>query len=305
MAGKGRLRANIVIPAYNEERNIGSLLSDVCSQIKDSWFDIDTIYVVSDASTDGTNQITLGYSSQDSRVKLITKPERKGKWDSLNLAQSLSDTDALVILDADIRLANENVVGTLLNAIWQDGVALVGGNPMPKPPSDTFSLAEQAAYFSWVLLDKIKRKRPTGLYSAHGRILALSRNFYERLVLMDCPAEDQYIYLSCMKAGLKFVYAEDSVVYYKLTKSLADYLKQSVRFRFAIRASSQIFGRDLVADKARIAGHPGVFLSALAQHPYKGFAWIICYSISKIKFLADLLRKREITGVWDTAETDK
>lgn len=58
-----------IIPAYNEEKNIGLVLS-VVTQIPE----IGEIVVVNDGSTDRTSQIALSFG-----VKLIELKENQGK----------------------------------------------------------------------------------------------------------------------------------------------------------------------------------------------------------------------------------
>lgn len=298
------LRVSIAIPAYNEERNIGNLLRDTLETEAD-WFCLQDIYVISDASDDKTDEIVLQEAKRDNRIKLVRKPKRQGKWDSLNLAISLCDADVLVLLDADVKLADKKVLRNLLIPFLGDDIALVGGNPIPIKPGITLNVAEQAAYFGWILVNEIKKRKPISLYSAHGRILALSRNFFQHLILPNSPADDQYIYFSCIKDGLNFAYVEDSVVYYTLPGNLGDYLKQSVRFRFNTDISKKMFGKGLVEREARIPNGLALFFSAFVSHPYSGLMWTICSLIGKIKFLTKRLLKKDVPAMWDVAKTAK
>jgi len=263
------------------------------------------IYVISDASSDRTDQIVLREAIKDDRIKLVRKPERKGKWDSLNLAISLSQADILVFLDADIRFANEKVIPILLVPFLRKDVALVAGNPRPTKCGIGLNAGRQAAYFGWVLVEGVTKGKAAGFYNANGRILALSRKLYQHLVLPDSPADDQYIYLSCIKEGFKFAYAEESVVYYGLPRTVGDYLKQSVRFRLNTAKSGEMFGRDFIERETKVPHRLAIFLPALLKHPYAGLMWVICYLTGQIRFLIKHSREKEASGMWDVANTTK
>ena len=239
----------------------------------------------------------------DKRISLITKPQRQGKWTSLNWAFSVSQADILILLDADIRLANEEVIAALLAPLRFGRASLAGGNPVPrKPPQNAI---ERADYFGWVLVDRIRSMKPNSLYGAHGRILALSRELYPHIVLPDSSADDQYIYFSCISKGLKFAHAQDSVVQYALPRTLGDYLKQSVRFRFNNATSTELFGRDMVESSLEISHAKAVFLSAFIGHPCSGTMWAICYMIGKLRFQYERICRRRSPGMWDVATTAK
>jgi len=105
---------DIVIPAFNEESCIEGLLLDVMMAKQDDWFEIQNIYVISDASRDETDEIVQQVATRDQRVKLIRKRERKGKQDSMNLAFSVSSADVVVFIDADVRLGSEDSISKVV-----------------------------------------------------------------------------------------------------------------------------------------------------------------------------------------------
>ncbi len=72
---------DVVILAFNEGSCIEGVLNDVVMARQDDWFQIQNIHVISDASTDQTDGIVQQMVARDGRVKLIRKPERKGKQD--------------------------------------------------------------------------------------------------------------------------------------------------------------------------------------------------------------------------------
>jgi len=89
--------------------------------------------VISDASTDETDDIAKQVATRDQRVRLIRKQERKGKQDSINLTFSVTSADVLVFIDADVRLASEQSISKLVE-YFRDGKTAGPGRACPSPP---------------------------------------------------------------------------------------------------------------------------------------------------------------------------
>ena len=86
------MRVSAVIPAYNEEKTIGDVISVVtdCSQINE-------VVVVSDGSTDNTADIVKEYP-----VNLIELAENRGKGAAMQEGVDASSGDVFIFLDADL-----------------------------------------------------------------------------------------------------------------------------------------------------------------------------------------------------------
>lgn len=87
---------SILIAAYNEEAGIQKKLEDTLQL--DYPTDKLEIIVLSDGSTDRTDEIVRGFS--DSRVRLLRAPERKGKTNVQNLGVELAKGEVLIFSDA-------------------------------------------------------------------------------------------------------------------------------------------------------------------------------------------------------------
>ncbi|GAI15586.1 unnamed protein product, partial [marine sediment metagenome] len=230
--GEAMVTVDIVIPAFNEGSCIEDVLHDVVMARQDDWFRIQNIYVISDASTDQTDDLVQQMAASDRRVKLIRKPERKGKQDSVNLAFSITNADIVVFIDADVILASEDSIRKLVQH-FRDGNAVVvqGGLVRPRP-GFTLNPAKQAAYFDWLLVDRMRRRKAISWWSIDGRVMALSRDFYQHLVLLPSLADDQFIFYSCIQQGCQFVWADNAIFYYGLPESIADFSHQWSRYFF-------------------------------------------------------------------------
>lgn len=104
---------SVLIPARNEEKNIGKILDDLLNQ---DYQNIEII-VFDDMSTDGTAGTVTEYSKLDKRLKLIESKGIPGGWLGKNYACHTLSKHAtgkyLLFLDADVRISGS----ILLNAI--------------------------------------------------------------------------------------------------------------------------------------------------------------------------------------------
>ncbi|UCB42854.1 MAG: glycosyltransferase [Dehalococcoidales bacterium] len=276
---------DVVIPAFNEGNCIEGVLHDVINARQDAWFVIQNIYVISDASTDQTDGLVQRFSRGDQRIELIRKPERKGKQDSVNLAFTVSNADILIFLDADIRLADEQSIAKLVRHFRDGKAALVQGGLVRFFVDFTPSPAKQAAYFDWIVVDKIRRKKPISWWSIDGRVMALSRDFYRQLVLPLSLADDQFIFYSCIAQNRKFTLANDAIFYYGPPESIADFSHQWSRYFFYTNKSCQYFGKGFIRKDMTVPARWRTIMLSLLCHPFCGLMWVLCYGISKAEFI--------------------
>lgn len=87
----------VLIPAYQEERQIAAVLTSI-----PDW--VDTIVVIDDASTDRTSEVVRGCAASDGRIELITLPKNRGVGGALAEGYGLcvrSGVDVAVTIDGD------------------------------------------------------------------------------------------------------------------------------------------------------------------------------------------------------------
>ncbi len=276
---------DVVIPALNEESCIEGLLHDVVMSREHDWFQIQNTYVISDASTDQTDDIVQRIARRDHRIKLIRKPERKGKNDSINLAFSITSADVVLFIDADVRFADEHSIAKLLHHFRDGKSALVQGGLVRVRPGFTLHAAKLAAHFDWMLVDKIRRRKAMSWWSIDARVMALSRDFYRHLVLPCSLADDQFIFYSCIQQGLKFVWADDAVFYYGPPESMVDFSHQWSRYFFYTKKSCQHFGEELIRRDMSVPGLWRTIVSCLIRHPLCGLMWLVGFAISRVEFM--------------------
>lgn len=117
----GVQKISVIIPARNEELNIGKILSALLKQTVQP----DEIIVVNDDSSDKTAKIVETYSRVDNRVKLVNLKEDPpedwiGKSWALWNGVHNSNGDLLIFLDADVEPEKE-AIGILLSKYNKSG----------------------------------------------------------------------------------------------------------------------------------------------------------------------------------------
>lgn len=103
---------SVIIPAYNEAKNIGRVLNVV----RECEF-VDEIIVVDDGSTDKTASIVSGTS--DKRLRLVTHKRNKGKGAAMASGIEHAKYDLLLFLDSDlVGLKREHILEILSPVVF-------------------------------------------------------------------------------------------------------------------------------------------------------------------------------------------
>lgn len=89
---------SIIIPTYNVEKYIGTVLDNLIAQTYDEW----EVIAVDDGSTDDTYQIVLEYSMRDARIKALKREvSDKGSLVCRNIGQRLVKGKYFIHFDSD------------------------------------------------------------------------------------------------------------------------------------------------------------------------------------------------------------
>lgn len=202
-AGEGKPSVTFIIPAYNEESVIGEKLQNTL--MLDYPRQLLEILVVSDASTDRTDQIVSSYSEHG--VQLLRNEDRKGKTYGLNKACSRATGDVLLFTDADSMFEKE-MLNLLVRNFTDEKVGLVTGSTryLSKSPDG----AVVAAMGKYTLFEKWIKEQESLVGScvgADGAIFALRKDLYVPLDHKDI--NDFVIPLHVVMQGRRAVLDKD------------------------------------------------------------------------------------------------
>jgi glycosyltransferase involved in cell wall biosynthesis len=304
----------VVIPALNEEKNIGNIVDDVLRQELGLSLYLDKVTVVSDGSTDRTNEIVHARRAADSRVELVVNSRTFGQAQSINVGIGGAESDFAVLLDGDVRLSGPDTLRNLLEDVGPE-VGLIGGNPVPAPGQR--NLAESVADCGDLVWKALKLRVDEGrnIYSAHGRVLGLSRSLYSSAKVPRKPGSelalipaDQFFYLTCVSKGLTFELRSGARVLYKLPESIRDYVRQSTRFTHSISNTKTLFDSSMVEREYRfpLRAKAGALADAFLEKPLVTPLWglLQVYCRSNVWVRRHLLKK-SVRAAWEISQSTK
>ncbi len=110
----------ILLPTYNEERDIGPLLQRICEAMQALHFDQYKVLLVNDGSTDGTLLVVHG-CQENMPVEILEHGVNKGLGLAMltglrRAAELLQDEDVLVTMDAD-NTHDPQLIGAMVGKI--------------------------------------------------------------------------------------------------------------------------------------------------------------------------------------------
>jgi glycosyltransferase involved in cell wall biosynthesis len=192
----GNPLVSILIPARNEEQNIGVILNDLMNQ---QYANLE-ILVFDDQSDDMTGKIVCDMGEKDSRIKLIRSQGLPAGWLGKNFAcHSLSNHangDYLLFLDADVRIgktiiqsaagyAGQNNLGLL--SIFPKQIVISSGEKMTVPVMNNILL-------TLLPLPLVLGLQFPSLSAANGQFMLFKteiyRNWYPHEYVKKSKAED-------------------------------------------------------------------------------------------------------------------
>src|SRR3954453_10747977 len=118
--GTDSLRVSIVLPAYNEEANIGQAIADSCAAAE-RLFGEHEIIVVDDGSQDAT--AARAREAGDDRVRVISHGRNRGYGEALRTGFLASRLDYVFFTDADLQFDMDEIERLLPYAGTVDVVA--------------------------------------------------------------------------------------------------------------------------------------------------------------------------------------
>ncbi|HET7598764.1 MAG TPA: glycosyltransferase [Gemmatimonadales bacterium] len=214
---------SIALPAYNEERSIAATIESLLRL--DYPADRRRIVVVSDASTDRTDEIVRSFAARG--VELLRMPARSGKTAAENATVPLLHGEIVVNTDATIRIPPHSLK-PLIRAFQDPTVGVASGRDVSVGNLDEEANAGEAGYVGYEMKVRALETRLGSIVGASGCFYAIRRH----LIDAEYPAALSRDFASPLRArqfGFRSVSVDEAVCLVPRATSLRAEYRRKVR----------------------------------------------------------------------------
>ena len=215
----------VVISAFNEEREIEHTLINKLSQ----EYPVDrlTVIVVSDGSTDRTDEIVRGLAELNpGRLTLLRQEPRQGKTQAINMALRHVSAEIVVFADANSIYA-PGAIRLLVRSFADPSVGYVTGNMIYTNPAQSAIGEGSVSYMSYENILRTLETRLGSIVGVDGGIDAIRRELYVPMRPDQLP--DFVLPLSVVEQGRRVVYEQDAMVYEAALSNATEEFRMRVR----------------------------------------------------------------------------
>ncbi len=292
---------SIGIPAFNEAKNLRRIVEEILSQSCKS-VEIQKIYIMSDASTDHSQEVVDSFVSGEVKIKFIDGKTRMGKPARVNQFFQLCDSDIAIVFDADIELGGKGVVEALVTPIVQGSADFSSGFSTPIKPKGVVQNVAMAGVEIW---DDCRLTTPSSsIYFSEGAVRAFSKKVYKLLEFPNTSADDIYSYIWGVSNGFKFASRKEALVYYSLPYKFSDYIKQQRRYIRSQSIHKGHFDKSLV-DAQFVIDDSVRAKAGIKSLKKKPLYTILYFAISLYIRVLNVVHPHDNSSIWDMLHSTK
>ncbi len=213
----------VTVPVYNSASSIGATLERLTKV--DYPRDQLEILVLSDASTDGTDDIVRQFASRG--VELIRAPERRGKTAAENAAVSIARGDIIVNVDSTVSIPTDSLK-RLVRAFSDPTVGVVSGRDVSVDAAGPGGAVAEGSYTGYEMRVRDLETRVGSIVGASGCFFGVRRNVHAD----PLPPQLSWDFASTLvarKQGYRSVSAPDAVCLVPRTPEISIELRRKSR----------------------------------------------------------------------------
>jgi cellulose synthase/poly-beta-1,6-N-acetylglucosamine synthase-like glycosyltransferase len=213
----------ITVPAYNEERAIAATIENLLAA--DYPAHRRQVLVVSDASTDATDEIVRRYANRG--VELLRLEERAGKTAAENAAARHVETDIVVNTDASVRVL-PSALKPLIQAFGDPTVGVASGRDISTGDESMEGNHGESGYVGYEMRVRSLETRVGSIIGASGCFYGFRRGVYDP----DFPvglSRDFASVLMARERGYRAVSVESAVCIVPRTLTLQSEFRRKIR----------------------------------------------------------------------------
>lgn len=211
---------SVLVPARNEEANIGACVASLCAQ---NYPGVLEILVLDDNSTDRTGEIVAALAEKDDRIRLLTGgellPGWKGKPNALRQLQAAATGEILLLTDADCIFYPGSLAAAVIHReeIGTDCLSL-------KPYLECVTFWENVVLplqyfmvFCMLPIPCVGGTKNPAFAAANGAFLMLPKKIYDKIggheAVKGEMAEDVKFAQHVKACGYRLVYGDGTTTY--------------------------------------------------------------------------------------------
>jgi len=213
----------ITVPVYNAATSIRATLDHLLNL--DYPRELLQILVISDASTDNTDEIVRSYANRG--VELLRLPERRGKTVAENASLAASRGEILVNVDSTI-LVPASSLKPLVTAFADPTVGVASGRDVSTGSADAHSNRAESNYVGYEMWVRDLETRVGSIVGASGCFYGARRHVHAR----PLPPSLSWDFASALNArlqGLRAVSVNEAVCIVPRTAAIRTELNRKVR----------------------------------------------------------------------------
>jgi cellulose synthase/poly-beta-1,6-N-acetylglucosamine synthase-like glycosyltransferase len=214
---------SVVLPAYNEAEGIAGTLERILAIEYPA--ERRQILVVSDASTDGTDEIITQFAPRG--VELLRLPQRCGKTAAENAARSRLTGEIIVNTDASVRV-DAAAVKHLVAAFDDPSVGVASGRDVSVSNVDDRTNPGEQAYVGYDMWVRDLETSLSGIVGASGCLYAIRRDLHMQS-MPDGLSRDFGSALVAREHGYRAVSVPAAICYVPRSTSLRREYRRKVR----------------------------------------------------------------------------